>query len=424
MPFLGMRGSGDFTVTGQRPENWRQMVLKLYPNGGAALTAIMSMLKSEKTDDPHYHWFEQEIPDQIGASTGIFGGTNLSDAYAAAAVGDTFYVKMSAANAAKFNVTHQVMLLDNAVPSLRLTAKVSVASVINGASSYVTMILLEADAASATGAALQALIAAAGNVSAVIIGSVNPEGGTSPSSLIYDPTEIYNYTQIFRTSLDMTRTGKATRLRTGDQVKEARAQALEMHSIEMEKAFIFSQLSLRTGANGKPERTTKGIRNFLSTNVKDYAGLNSATWVQGGEAFFDSYMKDLFKYGSEEKLALCGNGALLGIQQMVKAGGTMQLQPGITSYGIKVVTLVSAFGTLHFKMHPLFNLLAPFNNSALIVDPKYLVYRYIDDTKYLPNRQANDLDGEKSEFLTEAGLEMHFERAHGWLDNIGVNGIL
>ena len=50
--FLGMRGTGDFTVTGQRPENWREMILYLYPNGKAPLTAIMSMMKSEKTDDP------------------------------------------------------------------------------------------------------------------------------------------------------------------------------------------------------------------------------------------------------------------------------------------------------------------------------------------------------------------------------------
>jgi len=220
----------------------------------------------------------------------------------------------------------------------------------------------------------------------------------------------------------LTRTGKATRLRTGDQVKEARAQALEMHSIEMEKAFIFSQPTQRTGTNGKLERTTKGIRNFLSTNVKDYASLNSATWASGGKVFMDEYLELLFRYGSSEKLCLCGSGLLLGIQRMVDADATMTITPGITSYGIKVVTLVSCFGELHFKMHPLFTLLAPLRHSGLIVDAKYLNYRYIDDTKYLPNRQANDLDGEKSEFLTEAGLELHFEKAHGWLDNIGVDG--
>ena len=50
--FLGMRGTGDW-VTNQRPENWRQQFFKLYPNGDAPLTAILSMLDEEPTDDPH-----------------------------------------------------------------------------------------------------------------------------------------------------------------------------------------------------------------------------------------------------------------------------------------------------------------------------------------------------------------------------------
>ena len=41
--FLGMRGNGDW-VDGQRPLNWRQNILRLYPNGQAPLTAMLSMM--------------------------------------------------------------------------------------------------------------------------------------------------------------------------------------------------------------------------------------------------------------------------------------------------------------------------------------------------------------------------------------------
>lgn len=51
--FLGMRGNGDW-VTDQRPKNWRETILFLYPNGSMPLTAIMSKMKSEKTDDPQF----------------------------------------------------------------------------------------------------------------------------------------------------------------------------------------------------------------------------------------------------------------------------------------------------------------------------------------------------------------------------------
>ena len=49
--FLGMRGTGDW-VADQRPMNWREQILYLYPNGMAPLTAILSMMSSEKVDDP------------------------------------------------------------------------------------------------------------------------------------------------------------------------------------------------------------------------------------------------------------------------------------------------------------------------------------------------------------------------------------
>jgi len=47
--FLGMRGNGDW-VDGQRPKNWRQQILKLYPNGQAPLTAMLSMMSSSRVD--------------------------------------------------------------------------------------------------------------------------------------------------------------------------------------------------------------------------------------------------------------------------------------------------------------------------------------------------------------------------------------
>ena len=49
--FLGMRGTGDW-VEDQRPKNWRQQILNLYPNGNAPLTAMLSMMSSERVDDP------------------------------------------------------------------------------------------------------------------------------------------------------------------------------------------------------------------------------------------------------------------------------------------------------------------------------------------------------------------------------------
>src|SRR5215813_7610523 len=67
--FLGLRGSGDFT-TDERPQNWREMILYLNPNGEAPLTGLMSLLASEGTDDPQFNWWEKELPAQRMALTG------------------------------------------------------------------------------------------------------------------------------------------------------------------------------------------------------------------------------------------------------------------------------------------------------------------------------------------------------------------
>ena len=52
--FNGMRGTASW-VTDQRPKNWREMILRLYPNGSAPLTAILALLKSERTSDPEFN---------------------------------------------------------------------------------------------------------------------------------------------------------------------------------------------------------------------------------------------------------------------------------------------------------------------------------------------------------------------------------
>src|SRR5574343_975390 len=108
--FLGMRGSGDFTVDGQRPKNWREMILYLYPNGSAPLTAILSKMASEKVDDPEFNWYTKTLSQQAATITGVYTNSGLSTAYTGSgAAGDTLYVKMAEADAKEFRVGHQVL---------------------------------------------------------------------------------------------------------------------------------------------------------------------------------------------------------------------------------------------------------------------------------------------------------------------------
>ena len=79
MAFMGMRGNGDWT-TDQRPKNWREVILHEYPNGDTPLTAIMSMMKSEETNDPEFNWWTKRLPVQSGAAA-IYIDVGLATAY-------------------------------------------------------------------------------------------------------------------------------------------------------------------------------------------------------------------------------------------------------------------------------------------------------------------------------------------------------
>lgn len=430
MAFLGMRGTGDW-ATDERPLNWRQGVLLLYPNGSAPLTAILSKMGGQKVDDPQFHWWTKTLATQGGAITNIYTDVGLSNAYVSGGSdGDTLYVKVAEAVADEFRIGHQALLRDASDQNVDVNAKV-VAVVKNGASSYIACKLLEDDDnATATSHDLSDAD------TILIIGNINAEGAAIPDAIAYNPTKWYNYTQIFRTPLEITRTAMLTRLRTENSYKEAKRESLELHSIEIEKASLFGIRTEGTGSNGKPERTTWGlipaIKAGAPANVNDYSlnsGYSGQTWLQGGEEWLDAYLEQIFRYGAADKLAFAGSGALLGINKLAKSAGQIQLTPTTTSYGLKVVEWVTPFGVIHIKTHPLFSYEATTRNCMAIFEPSKLKYKYISDTMFKKDpamKQAGftAYDGTKEEWLTECGLEYHHPTCFGYLTGFNTDSVV
>ena len=416
MAFLGMRGTGDYSVPDQRPKNYRDTILMLYPNGTAPLTAMLAKLPSETTDDPEFKWFEKMLPHQAGDITGIFTDAACTMPYAAGGVaGDVLYVQVDQSVADEFRVGHQALIRDTADSLQDVNAK-TISVVKNGASSVIGCQLLE-NAKSGTAACDRLLI----------IGNINSEGASIPDAVSYDPLSRYNLTQIFRTPLEITRTARRTKIRTGDAYSALKRDALEMHSIEMEKAFLFGVRTERIGPNGKPERTTGGliqaIRQFGA--VSDYttdATTAGKTWTAGGKKWLSILLEQIFRYGKTEKLAFCGSGAILGMNELAEAFGDIQISTKQVDFGIKVTEWVTPFGTLYMKTHPLFSYEPTNRHTMMIFEPQGLKYRYIDDTTFFADDSKHGharRDGVKEEFLTEAGLEYHFPIGWGLLEGIG-----
>lgn len=434
--FLGMRGNGDW-VGDQRPKNWRETILRRYPNGDAPLTAILSKMSSERTTDPEFNWWTKSLATQRATITGIYTNTALDSAYTTGGVaGDTLYFKMSADDVSQWRIGHVGLFRDASDLTVDCVGKIT-ARVADGASSYVAAYLLEADDNSS-----------AGDLSdcdtALIIGSAHAEGAAMPDAIAYNPTKWYNFTQIFRNSLEMTRTAMQTKLRTGSQYKEAKRECLEMHSIEQEKAYLFGVPSELTGTNGKPERTTLGIIPAIrggytgeggdAGTIDDFslnatAVASGKTWLAGGEEWLDTQLEIIFRKGSQEKLAFAGSGALAGINRLIKNGGSFEYSSSTESYGIKVTKWVTPFGTINIMRHPLLTHEVTTRNAMVIFEPKDIKYRYIQDTMFksddrLKKGSYTSRDGIKEEYLTEAGLEYHHPDGWGFLSGFNTDNSL
>ncbi len=389
---LGLRGSGSYSSS-ERPQSYRETILLLFPNGKAPLTALLSKLRSQSVDDSYFHWAEKSIPTQRTTATASF-----------TAVATTINVTDSSI----FRAGHVIM--DESTNEVM----------------YVT-----ADPVSATQIAVQrgfgtAASASTGAADALfIIGNANAEGAGSPNVVYYSPGFQINYTQIFRSPLFLTRTAQKTRLRTGNARAEAKREALELHSIEMEKAFLWGQAYTTTGANGQPMNTTGGILSFLGTGVGVTADTGfTNVWDFSTTVFnfsnWKTTMMHAMKYGDTPKLLLCGSTLLNQLDQLVRKISVMNLVPddGSRSYGMELAKYITSFGTLYIKLHPLLSTHPTYTQYGIIVDLDKLVFRYIDDTDFRPNVQTNDTDGEKDEWLTEAGLEVQHQAAHTYLKNV------
>lgn len=427
-PFLGLRGTSDWGDS-VRPESFREMILYLYPNGDAPLTAVLSMAESEIVTDPHYHWWTQNLPRQGGAPTAVYTNSALSSAYSSGGVtGQVLFIKVTQAIAKNFRAGHTVTLrVSSADDAADVQAEVTQVN-LAGDSSYIAVELLEADD---NGASLTPAVDLSDLDTILVSGNCNAEGGERPTAIDYDPTKFDNYTQIFRTPFEITNTQMGTKLRIGDVMTKKKRQALELHSIEMEKAFWWSIPTERTASNGKKKRTTGGILHAIKThapgniyrydNDSAYAGLS---WVNGGTDWLMTKLGALFQYGSDEKLALCGHGALTALARLAIKGGHINLTPDSIGFGMKTQRWETPHGTLHLKRHPLFSHESSTANMVVIIEPKRLKYRYIRgrDTKLIKARveeSDSGLDSQVHEYKTECGLEYHNIETFGILRGVG-----
>jgi|TARA_Y100000361_G_C11154024_1_gene342993 hypothetical protein len=389
-PIQGMRGTGEFS-SDFRPKNYRELFTLLEPNGNAPLNAMLAMGSSEPTDDPEYKNFRDELPDRTMTVNGAVNSTSTAS------------ITIDAADDNKFAIKGAIIINQTTGEVMQATADTTATTLavtrnIGGTSHQI-----------------------ADNAVLFVAGYAAAEGATSPTAITFDATVTNNFTQIFRTAFQVSNTLASTYLRTGDKMDEAMTKALKLHMSDIERAMFFGNKHEASGSTASPTRYTGGLTNSL-TNVVDLAS-SYATYGGGSannmteEGLDKLLISTVFKYGSKQKIAFVGETCAALLQKIGKARWQPTAIEG--SYGINLTQYSTFAGDLMVHLHPQFRQLAHMKTAMVIVDFPYLVYRYLEgrDTQLLENRQAVDADSQKSEYLTECGLELLQDKVHAYVKN-------
>lgn len=381
MATLGMRATnqGD---SNERSYAWRLGIANLYPNA-APLIHVMTRASKSSVSDPEFKWFEKQFPQQTLTING--------------AIADTAETTFTVDSGDAYKVRKDHLLRNTrSLETYRVTADPSSATSITVARSVGTT----------------AAAAISDDDSLIVIGTAHEEGASVPTAVWYNPSAVTGYCQIFRNSTDQTETARRTDMRTGPVQKEARREALLIHEIDKERAFIFGEASSSESGNAA-RRTTAGLIEKISTNVTDFSG--SVT-----RATFNSALADIFVDGSSEKLLLTGKTGMLCLWNMVESMAWNVYDRTDASFGIKLNEFVTPFGSLMVVHDKLLTKTQDFSDWALVLDPQYLEYRFVKgrDTELKRNRQNPGDDRVIDEYLAEVGLAVMHEETHGVLKNM------
>ncbi len=409
----GLRGSGDWG-TDERPKNFREFIMWRSPNGSAPMFALMSRVQKESVDDPEFSWWDEPndlLRLQVNGALGVGDTTVVVDSSdpSATAPGNVWGV-------AKHLVPGDLLLVEPATDVATFANEyIKVVSIVSD-----TQFTVERGAAGSTAAAI------ANDLFLLKVGTQFSEGSAAPASATRNPIKYFNYTQIFKTSYEITRTAGATRARTGDPVANDKRRRSFDHARDIEMALLFGSKSETTGANGKPQRTMDGLRKYIPSATSTMLGASYTL-----DDFLDAISPafDFDTPAGDTRIAFVGNSALNFLNKKIAAASgsvakwdavRINFNSGAKQFGMNFIEFTVPQGRILLKSHPLMNRHGLYKNSMFMVDFSSIRWRPLRgaDTKMMDNIQNKDEDLRRGQWLTEAGLEVRF----GGLTNAYIGG--
>ena len=201
----GLRGSGDWG-TGERPKNFRELILFRNPNGTAPIFALMARVQKESVNDPEFSWWDEPndlIRLQVNGELDSAALTVVVDsADPSAGTPDNVW------GTAQHLVEGDLLLVE---PLTDVSTFDNEVLEVVSSSSDTTFVVKRGRAGSSAATIVD-------DAFLTKIGSAHAEGTAAPSATSRNPIKYFNFTQIFKTTYELTNTATVTKLRTGDPV--------------------------------------------------------------------------------------------------------------------------------------------------------------------------------------------------------------
>lgn len=378
----GARGTGNITQS-IRQIDTSKTILELEPNS-YPLTVLLGQLKSEPTGNPEFSWHEDKLKSRFDA---INNGAGYASGITALVVDD----------GTKF-AQHDLFKVTRTGEIIRVTGvATNTLTVVRG-----------------IGGGAAALV---DNDELLLIGGAQPEGDTSRPARSGNPVKITNYTQIHKTSFESTRTLRQSKTMTQptDWARQANHAGIE-HAKDWEYISWHGKAS-EDLTGSQPRRTTAGVLNLISTNVFDAGGTLT-------EAEFFSYFSPTFRYGNQSTKTLFASRLLVDVVNGFPRGKLEVIQSDNDgTYGLNVMKYRSPHGELNVLTHNLFEG-AKYGGFGVVLDLSLCSQRYLSneagssDTHIEDDIGAKDVDGMKSQYLTEKGFKVAQDPAHAQIQNV------
>lgn len=248
----------------------------------------------------------------------------------------------------------------------------------------------------------------------------------------------HNYTQIFKTSMQVTGTIMGTTaLYGGPERARLRARKAMQHASDIEWAVMFN--------GGGTEGTHWGLMDSTENPRRVFKGLGvglaqaSTGWIYTYNGAYNSDMQlsygtgtyknlvaiteklfDDTDVGSETKIVYGSKKWLTKFSELFyDDNDSVNFQTNIgnlsTKAGLRISNIRTAHGDLVIASHPF--LRGPYEDYAVILDPRNISVCPLNtrDTTLRTNIQTPDLDGVMDEYITELGLKVMHEHTHAIL---------